>query len=109
MGNQYAAAAQTHCQHAPTADSGSVTSDEDDAVESRLPQRFSPINIPGEKIDPPQMGNKGGVWEISIQGGRVHCKCVTIPARQDRNGHIMCDIIPLHLFIPDGALTTEYH
>ena len=55
------------------------------------------------------MGNKGSVWDILIQVGRVHRKRVFTPGRKDHNGPSLSNLIPLTLLLTDGTLTVKYH
>ena len=72
-------------------------------------QNITPtINIPQNNLDFPKWENEGGVWYLSIQGGRVHCKRIAIPVRKGRYGHRMCGIILISLLIPDGTLNIQH-
>ena len=55
------------------------------------------------------MGEKGGLWDISIQGGLVHFKHILIPGRQYPDKPRMHDIIPVPLLIPCGTFTVKNH
>ena len=60
---------------------GSETADIDGSVESVCIDHYPPKRDTTIEAVLPQMGDLGGVWDIPIPVGRVHCEDVPIPGR----------------------------